>query len=90
MEENNKTYSRWSIVLLWSFGIIIGLLWVFVGFKCALLFVSIFSFLMYVNISVTGLCNALVGRQLPPANDVFWKLILMLATAIPLSILLII
>ena len=88
MEKNNKTYSKWSLILLWAFAVIIGLLWIFVSFKCALLFVSIFSFLMYINISVTGLCNALVGRQLPPANDVFWKLILILTTAIPLSVVL--
>lgn len=86
MEGNNKTYSKWSTILLLIFMAIIVVLWVFIGYKCSLLFISLFSLMMFINITTTGLCNALVGRQLPPINDVFWKTILILTTTIPLSI----
>ena len=86
MEENNKTYTIWSTILIIFFGLIIATLWVFVGFKCGLLFISLFSLMMYVNITTTDLCNALVGRQLPPANGIFWKIIFILTTTIPISI----
>lgn len=88
MEENNKTYSKWSTILIVFFAFLIASLEVFVGFKCGILFISLFSLMMYINIITTDLCNALVGRQLPPANGIFWKIVFILTTTIPLSIVL--
>lgn len=85
MKEN---YNKWSTIFLLSILIIFVVLWLCVNIKCGLLFVSGLSFFMYINITITGLCNALVGRELPPANDVFWKVVLMLTTIIPISIIL--
>lgn len=88
MENNN--YSKWSIIFLLSVIGIFFVLWITVNIKCSLWYIGLLSILMYFNISVTGLCNALVGRQLPPENDVFWKVILMFVAVVSISIVLVI
>lgn len=52
------------------------------NFKIVCLFIGSFSLLMFINISFTSLCNALVGREITVENDVFWKMVFILLTCI--------
>lgn len=83
-----EKYNKWSAIFLLSILVIFVILWLCVNIKCGLLFIGGFSLFMYINITVTCLCNALVGRELPPVNDIFWKVVLILTTVIPICIVL--
>lgn len=62
------------------------LIWVFVGFKGFLLTFSIFSILMYFNITLTSLANAFIGRGENTILDIVWRILFILLASIGLGI----
>lgn len=62
------------------------LIWVFVGFKGFLLTSSIFSILMYFNITLTSLANAFIGRGENTILDIVWRILFMLIASIGFGI----
>lgn len=71
------------------FGVVIViaiLFWIFISFKASLLFIGTYSLMMFILTSITALCNALVGRELPVEGDVFWKTLFILCFCICYSI----
>ncbi len=56
--------------------------WICISFKAMLFFNGTFSLLMFINVSATTLCNALIGREISTKNDVFWKLLFILISCI--------
>ncbi len=69
-------------ILLGSVVIIGSIFWLIFSFKATCLFLGVFNLLMFVNISFTSLCNALVGREINVENDVFWKITFIILTCI--------
>ena len=62
------------------------LIWIFVGFKGFLLTFSIFSILMYFNITLTSLANAFIGRGENTILDIVWRILFILLASIGLGI----
>lgn len=62
------------------------LIWVFVGFKGFLLTFSIFSILMYFNITLTSLANAFISRGENTILDIVWRILFILLASIGLGI----
>lgn len=57
-------------------------LWLAVSFKAALLAMSLFSLLMWLNVTFTTLGKAFIGRDVDVNYDVFWKILfIILASA---------
>lgn len=60
--------------------------WCFISFKTSLLFIGSFTLMMFINISFTSLCNALVGKEVPSEGDAFWKILFMFITCVCYSL----
>lgn len=73
-------------IILSSIVLIGILLWCLCSFKTMLMFIGTFSLLMFINIIVTALCNALIGRELPIENDIYWRIFFIFITCICYSI----
>lgn len=57
-------------------------LWISISFKAALFSMSLFCLLMWLNITLTTLGNALIGRDVDVNYDIFWKILfIILASA---------
>jgi hypothetical protein len=57
-------------------------LWLSINFKAALLAMSLFCLLMWFNITLTTLGNAMIGRDVDVNYDIFWKILfIILASA---------
>ena len=50
-------------------------LWFTLGFKAALLSASLFCLLMWLNVTLTTLGNAMIGRDVDVNYDIFWKIL---------------
>lgn len=55
--------------------VIIFMIWVFIGFKSVLLTIGILTLLSYINIAITTLGNAFIGRDINMSYDIFWKML---------------
>lgn len=85
-ENITKTLSKLQNVLQGLFLIGGILIWVFVGFKGFLLTCSIFSVLMYFNITITSLANAFISRGENTIIDIVWRIVLIIISAIGFGI----
>lgn len=57
-------------------------LWLAISFKAALLAMSLFCLLMWLNVTLTTLGNAFIGRDVDVNYDIFWKILfIILASA---------
>lgn len=57
-------------------------LWITISFKAALLSMSIYCLLMWLNVTFTTLGNAMIGRDVDVNYDIFWKMLfIILASA---------
>lgn len=87
MEENKKkALTILGNVFFITVAVIIAVLWMVVGFKCALLTFSLLNLLMYINIAITTLGNAFIGRNIDMNYDMFWKILFILMSAIGFGI----
>lgn len=77
---------KFGIILLGTVMAICILLWCITGLGSMLLFVSTLSLMLFVHISFTTLCNALVGREFSAGYDLFWKLFFMITACVGYSI----
>lgn len=50
-------------------------MWIFIGFKSMLLTIGILTLLSYINITITTLGNAFIGRDINLNYDIFWKIL---------------
>lgn len=85
-EEIAKGLSKLQSVIQGIFIIACTLIWIFVGFKGFLLTFSIFSFLMYFNITLTSLANAFIGRGENTIIDIIWRILFIILSAIGFGI----
>lgn len=83
---DKKHYLNKTIILFIIYFIILVVLTITLGFKCALLMFSIISVLMYSHISITTLSNAFMGRNIDADTDAFWKLFFILCSSIGFAI----
>ena len=71
----NKIINNIGKIIILSAIVIISLIWAFIGFKSVLLTIGILTLLSYINISLTTLGNAFIGRDINVNYDIFWKLL---------------
>ena len=69
-------------ILQGIFIIVLSCVWVFIGFKSFLLCFSIFSLLMYVNVTTTSLANAFISRGENTIIDILWRLFFIFISAV--------
>lgn len=50
-------------------------MWIFISFKSMLLTIGILTLLSYINITITTLGNAFIGRDINLNYDIFWKIL---------------
>lgn len=50
-------------------------MWIFISFKSMLLTIGILTLLSYINITITTLGNAFIGRDINLNYDIFWKIV---------------
>ena len=83
MEKINSNYIIYAVVFA-----AFALIWGFLGILNALLFFGAFHLLMWLNIVISALCNALIGK---PVNggDSLYRFICILIAAICFGIVLI-
>lgn len=90
-ETINKDNIKYNLKILQSvlqgvFIITLSLIWICIGFKSFLLCLSIFSILMYVNITTTSLANAFISRGENTIIDIIWRLFFIFVSAIGFGI----
>lgn len=85
-EEIAKGLMKLQSILQGLFIVSSILIWIFVGFKGFLLTCSIFSILMYFNITLTSLANAFIGRGENTILDIVWRILFMLIASIGFGI----
>lgn len=85
-EEISKGLMKLQSILQGIFIVSSILIWIFVGFKGFLLTCSIFSILMYFNITLTSLANAFIGRGENTILDIVWRILFMLLASIGFGI----
>lgn len=56
------------------------LLWVFAGFSSALLCFGLFHLLMWINVTVTALCNSLLGKPINGGDTLYRILCVFIAS----------
>lgn len=61
-------------------------LWLTVSFKAALLAMSLFCLLMWFNVTLTTLGNALIGRDVDVNYDIFWKILFIILASVGFGI----
>ena len=61
-------------------------LWLTIGFKAALLAMSLFCLLMWVNILFTTLGNAFMGKDIDVNYDIFWKILFIILASVGFGI----
>ena len=69
-------------IILLSLTLSGSLIWLTIGFKGFVLFVSIFCILMWLNISFTMLGNAIIGHVEDINYDLFWKMLFILLASV--------
>lgn len=57
-------------------------LWLSISFKAALFAFSSFCLLMWVNVTLTTLANAFIGRDIDVEYDIFWKILFILLSSV--------
>ena len=62
------------------------ILWFAISMKCALLFYGLYSFGMYIHITLTTLSNALIGREFNVSGDLFWKCVFLISFCLCLTL----
>lgn len=82
---NNKL-KLLNALVFWLPFIVILASWIFVGTKCFLLIMGIFSLLLYFHIIVTALSNALLRNEVNRATDFIWKILLILIASLSFGI----
>ena len=55
---------------------------VYISFKASLLMLSVFSLLMFINVSLTTLGNAFIGRNIKMNYDIFWKMLFIILSSV--------
>lgn len=56
------------------------------GLQALVLVISIFSLFMFINLTVTTLGNAFIGREIRMNYDIFWKLLFMMISSLGFGI----
>lgn len=85
-EEITKGLLQLQRALQIIFVICVVLIWIFGGFKSFLLTFSIFSLLMYFNITLTSLANAFISRGENTVNDIAWRILFIMMASIGLGV----
>ena len=57
-------------------------MWIFISFKSMLLTIGILTLLSYINITITTLGNAFIGRDINLNYDIFWKMLFIFITSL--------
>ena len=76
MEKINSNFIIYSVVFAAC-----ALLWGFFGFSSALLCFGLFHFFMWLNVTVTALCNALNGKQVN-GGDSFYRILCLIIASV--------
>lgn len=66
-------------------GIVLSL-WLAIGFKAALLSVTLFCLFMWLNTMFTTLGNAFIGRDIDMNYDIFWKILFIILASVGFAI----
>lgn len=76
--------SGFSLVI---FLFLIGLpLFIFLGIKALVLFLTSFCIMMWINITLTTIGNALIGRMVDAPGNAFWRILFMILGATGLGV----
>lgn len=78
MKHINGIFYLVSLLLMIAMSII--------SYKTFVLYISISSLFMYLHITTTTLCNALVARDFDSKGDLFWKLLFIVVSTVGFSI----
>lgn len=80
MENKNRRIIGFILLIIVLVPII--LIGILSNIRTLLLTIGIFSLLFYLNIALTTLGNAFIGRNINPNYDIFWKILFMLIASI--------
>ena len=69
-------------IILLSVILIAIFMWIFISFKSMLLTIGILTLLSYINITITTLGNAFIGRDINMSYDIFWKMLFIFITSL--------
>ncbi len=70
------------LILFLAFVVAIVASAVYISFKASLLMLSVFSLLMFINVSLTTLGNAFIGRNIKMNYDIFWKMLFIILSSV--------
>ena len=74
-----------KILLIFFISVFI-ILWMGFSIKTSILYFSLFTLLMWLNITLTTLGNAFIGRDIDINYDIAWKITLIVLSSIGFSI----
>lgn len=81
MEEEAMKNSNFTCGLTVTMSILWLVLLIFVSFKSAVLLISLFSLFMWINTLITTIGNVMIGRDLNPNYDIFWKMLFIIVSS---------
>lgn len=82
MEKNNSNLVIYCVVLTAC-----ALLWGFFGIMASLLCFGLFHLFMWLNITVTALCNSLIGKAVN-GGDSFYRILCLIISSVCFGIVL--
>lgn len=84
MENKNRRIIGFILLIVVLVPII--LIGILSNIRTLLLTIGIFSLLFYLNIALTTLGNAFIGRNINPNYDIFWKILFIIISSCCLSL----
>lgn len=83
MEKINSNFILYSVIFAAC-----ALLWGFLGISSALLCFGLFHLFMWLNITVSALCNSLIGKSVN-GGDSFYRILCLIIASICFAIVLV-